>query len=184
MKTGRYIFSFHCGERRQERLGFTLLEVLVTVAIIGVLVSLLVPTLAAAKRKSGSVRCLSNLRQLGVLVRLEADENDGRLPHASGSDRREAGDPQQLPTLREVLRGASGASNDLFRCPADPDRLLGSGRISYEWNVSLNGRVLHRIKASEPGRTERAFLLRDREKWHPGGRRNAVFAGGEVGSLD
>jgi prepilin-type N-terminal cleavage/methylation domain-containing protein len=53
--------------KRQERSqsGFTLVEVLAVVVIIGLLCGLLLPVLAAAREKARQGRCISNLRQLG-----------------------------------------------------------------------------------------------------------------------
>ncbi len=61
---------------------FTLIELLVVIKVIGVLPGLLLPALAGAKRKAQSVRCVSNLRQIGIAVRLHADDQGGRLPRA------------------------------------------------------------------------------------------------------
>lgn len=59
---------------------FTLVELLVVVAITALLVALIVPTLARAKEKSRSTQCTSNLRQWGLAFRMYADENEDRLP--------------------------------------------------------------------------------------------------------
>ncbi len=59
---------------------FTLLELLVVIAVIGVLASLLLPALAAARLKARKAACLSNLRQVGVAVMLYASDNRGNIP--------------------------------------------------------------------------------------------------------
>ena len=63
--------------------GFTLVELLLVIAIIALLAALLLPTLAAAKERSRSVRCLNQIRQLLVGAHLYASDNQDRLPSGS-----------------------------------------------------------------------------------------------------
>ncbi|MFN4241957.1 MAG: type II secretion system protein [Tepidisphaerales bacterium] len=62
--------------------GFTLVELLVVIGIIAVLISILLPTLGAARRQAQTASCLSSLRQWGSFFQFYANDNDGWWPMA------------------------------------------------------------------------------------------------------
>jgi prepilin-type N-terminal cleavage/methylation domain-containing protein len=66
---------------RRKRSGFTLVELLVVVAIIGVLVALLLPAVQASREAGRRGQCLENMKQLALAV-LSYDSNRGTLPLA------------------------------------------------------------------------------------------------------
>ena len=66
--------------------GFTLVELLVVMAVIAILAALLLPTLARAKAKALGIGCLNNTHQLGTAWVMYADEHNGRLAYNLGGD--------------------------------------------------------------------------------------------------
>src|SRR5580704_2020512 len=67
---------------RTSKNGFTLVELLVVVAIIGILIGLLVPAVNAARESARRTTCANNLRQLGVAL-LAYHEANGRFPNGN-----------------------------------------------------------------------------------------------------
>ena len=65
---------------RDERCsGFTLLELLVVIAIIGVLISLLLPSLSQVKIRTRDTQCLGNFKEIGVAEKYYEGDN-GKFP--------------------------------------------------------------------------------------------------------
>jgi len=60
---------------------FTLVELLIVIAILAILAALLLPSLASARHKGWKAACLSNLRQVGIAIHAYAGDNDGRIPY-------------------------------------------------------------------------------------------------------
>ena len=59
---------------------FTLIELLVVIAIIGILASILLPSLSMARKKARETLSISNLKQIYMGMTLYADDNDGVIP--------------------------------------------------------------------------------------------------------
>src|SRR5690349_5665606 len=67
-------------ETRRNRGGFTLIELLVVIAIIAILAAILFPVFAQAREKARQASSGSNVRQLGLAIRMYIQDNDERFP--------------------------------------------------------------------------------------------------------
>jgi prepilin-type N-terminal cleavage/methylation domain-containing protein/prepilin-type processing-associated H-X9-DG protein len=148
----------------RESRAFTLIELLVVIAIIAILASMLLPTLANAKKKGGQAKCMNNLKQLTLGTMMYIDDNQDNFP-GTGS-RNTYGfhvedwiywrtNIKQYPPVEKspIATSIGSVSSNLFRCPNDKydkERLaLTDGNGPYLYSYSLNSHDLEGV--NNPG---------------------------------
>jgi len=147
-----------CRPAGRGRRGFTLLEVLLVLGILGMLVALALPVLAAARRSARVVSCTGNLRQLGMAYQLyETDYGAYPEPHAllQGGyvqDRRSLFCPEDR-TLAELH--AASSYNFTFWAPPDFRRLSQMSEVDPNVVLVSCGHHLDRqVRVLSGDRTE------------------------------
>ena len=114
---------------------FTLIELLVVIAIIGILASMLLPTLGKARKKSQQSVCISQQKQISYAINMYVDDNT-YLPSASHPDQssRLGWKIHVAPYLNMQGNGSDGGSAP-FRCPNSE---LGTGYTNQEAGTAYN----------------------------------------------
>jgi len=140
-----------------RRAGFTLVELLVAIAIIAMLAAMLLPSLSKAKSKGKRLACVNNLKQLSFAQQMYLADNNGRLPDnwpakaqpALGTNLWVEGDmtvpadaTNQVPIQKGELYPYAGHTG-VYHCPADPSQVAGTARVrSYSMNGWMGSRYM------------------------------------------
>ncbi|MDD7986572.1 type II secretion system protein [Lentisphaera marina] len=137
-----------------SRLRFSLVELLVVVAIIAILVSILLPVLSRARKQSRIVHSMNNLKQIHAAAFMYADNNDQYFCRSSEADDQKYDYPRYYyesmsgikfssdrNTAKEEMAGSS--YEDMFFCPLQrsvrgPAKHHGNGRTDYGMNKYFN----------------------------------------------
>jgi prepilin-type N-terminal cleavage/methylation domain-containing protein len=104
---------------------FTLIEMLIVIAIIAVIAALLLPVVSGAKRKARRLTCTNNLRQISLGVRMYSDDSRDASPSPGGSGLTSTNIEPLYSGYKALMKnyvglnGASSPRDKLFQCPAD-----------------------------------------------------------------
>jgi prepilin-type N-terminal cleavage/methylation domain-containing protein len=144
-----------------SRTGFTLIEVLVVVAIIALLVAILLPSLARARDQAQTTACASNLRQLHYAFTMYAHDNKGVYPGSThdfgedwlGYDNQGSADHHghmHAPEDGVIWKYMSGQSK-AYTCPAHPPPRWaepGYWYYSYKFFGLMTGAKMEQVAGS------------------------------------
>jgi prepilin-type N-terminal cleavage/methylation domain-containing protein/prepilin-type processing-associated H-X9-DG protein len=151
---------------------FTLIEILVVIAIISLLAGILFPVFSKAREKGRQSQCLSNMRQIGVALLLYRQDYDGRLPIATDtSDKGVAtGWHSNDIEIQNILKTAPALnttlspyikSDEIWHCPQD----IGGHRLASRYaDISDNivqdcfPSFFNNLKTSYKYRVEASFI--------------------------
>ena len=95
---------------------FTLVEMLVVIAVIAILIALLYPVLGIVEEKANRAKCQSNLHQIGVAAAQQFGELGEKLPYRGTAD----GDQFEYGVAAEQLMPYVKNVKEVFDCPANP----------------------------------------------------------------
>lgn len=135
----------------RDRIGFTLLELLVVIGIIAIITAIAFPVYMHVKAKGRQTQCLSNLRQLGQASLMYAQDNNGVFPPYDNTTRAFINDPNVGIPSPVHLRASLDSlvrNEQVWFCPSDPyshkdiDKWgINHKYSSYDFNFRWNGRM-------------------------------------------
>lgn len=178
-----------------KRKQFSLIELLVVISIISILASLVIPSLAQARKKSKSITCRAKLKQIHLAIQMYSEDNDYYAPGDSHSN---SNFTYWQKTLEDsgYLSYDHLDSNSIYLCPSTEQKSLngdwsstyamnfkfvrGNGSGSSSTNINNYG-YLHRLVSDNP--TETMLIMDGHNNYRliqPGGFEDDEFYNQEV----
>lgn len=122
--------------------GFTLIELIVVVAILGILMILAMPVIGTIKAQGNSATCISNLRQIGIASQQYSIDHSGFFPPLTDN---EGVDWDE--SLKQFITGRKDSLESVFVCPVTKVRFGYNDRIG-----SLTSQFRRSVNIVQPAR--------------------------------
>jgi len=172
-------------DQRARAEGFTLIELMVVVAVIAILASLAVPVYKRVIQSGRATACVSNLRQISVGLGAYLGDHNNVMPTLQTA---RASISVNVPVIDNTL-STYLTNPKVFACPADVNGFAQSTGTSYFWNVAINGQTatnlsfLPQILASQNTQLPSQIpIMADKEGFHPymANKVNVLYADGHA----
>ncbi len=126
--------------KRTQEPCFTLIELMVVIAIMAILLAILLPALKKAKETAHSIVCIGNLRQLGTANNCYVNDNNSSLVNAAQC----FNTPSWTQRLVQYLNLPEEAcsTTGVFMCPKQ-DKFTASGKPYASYGLNLQGLMYH-----------------------------------------
>ncbi len=159
--------------------GFTMVEVLVVIAIVGLLAAILIPSFNRMKRSAQSTLCVGKLREIGIGLNTYFLDHGNTFPTlVAARESREEDNPAIDTVLLDYV-----VDEYAFQCPSDHMGIFEKTGSSYFWNSLINGQKTENMDML--GLTDKASgipIASDKENFHEhvGDGVNMLYADGHV----
>jgi prepilin-type N-terminal cleavage/methylation domain-containing protein/prepilin-type processing-associated H-X9-DG protein len=147
-----------------RRAAFTLVELVVVIAILAILSAIATPVYQHVIQSGRATACVSNLRQLGVALNLYLAEHNQTMPVLAAGRTDSSEDVQVIDNTLNTY----APNPKVFACPADTIGLAAKSGTSYYWNNALNGQALADLNFMKMiTDMSRIPILSDKQGFHP-----------------
>jgi prepilin-type N-terminal cleavage/methylation domain-containing protein len=154
--------------------GFTLVELLVVITIIGMMVGLCLPALQAARNSLRRAQCCNNLRQIGIGMKAYlTGAGTGTFPDAAevpSTDPNKPSIPSGKPSIATLLGPYLEQNTAIFHCPSDTENRWKTAGVSYEYVAAAANRTPEDFCRDRRGRDRppsQVWIMYDFNGYHP-----------------